>query len=45
MGWLYDQNLNIAIAALTVASVIVALAIFYKMIQMSRGLAGSTETR
>jgi len=45
MGWLYDQNLNIAIAALTVASEIVALAIFYKMIQMSRGLAGSTETR
>jgi len=45
MGWMYDQNLNIAIASLTVVSEIVALVIFYKMIQTSRVLAGSTEKR
>lgn len=45
MGWLYDRGLTLVISALALASEVVALVVFYKLLQMSRNVSGSIETR
>ncbi|NCC75113.1 MAG: MFS transporter [Clostridia bacterium] len=45
MGWLYDRNWTSGIVGLTLASEIIALLIFFKLMQASRRTLGSTEMR